>query len=177
MSRVGKHPVLIPSGVTVAVDGQRVHASGKQGTLDRTLMREVRITREDNKISIRPRDDSLRARMMWGTARTLVANLVEGVSQGFSRKLEITGVGYRVQVQGNTLVMQLGYSHDVRYPAPEGISIQCPDQTHIVISGASKELVGQVASEIRAFRPVEPYKGKGIKYDNEFVIRKEGKKK
>lgn len=177
MSRVGKHPVLIPSGVTVAVDGQRVHASGKQGTLDRTLMREVRITREDNKISIRPRDDSLRARMMWGTARTLVANLVEGVSQGFSRKLEITGVGYRVQVQGNTLVMQLGYSHDVHYPAPEGISIQCPDQTHIVISGASKELVGQVASEIRAFRPVEPYKGKGIKYDNEFVIRKEGKKK
>lgn len=177
MSRVGKHPVLIPSGVTVAVDGQRVHASGKQGTLDRTLMREVRITREDNKISIRPRDNSLRARMMWGTARTLVANLVEGVSQGFSRKLEITGVGYRVQVQGNTLVMQLGYSHDVRYPAPEGISIQCPDQTHIVISGASKELVGQVASEIRAFRPVEPYKGKGIKYDNEFVIRKEGKKK
>lgn len=177
MSRVGKHPVLIPSGVTVAVDGQRVHASGKQGTLDRTLMREVRITREDDKISIRPRDDSLRARMMWGTARTLVANLVEGVSQGFSRKLEITGVGYRVQVQGNTLVMQLGYSHDVRYPAPEGISIQCPDQTHIVISGASKELVGQVASEIRAFRPVEPYKGKGIKYDNEFVIRKEGKKK
>jgi large subunit ribosomal protein L6 len=177
MSRVGKHPVLIPSGVTVAVDGQRVHASGKQGTLDRTLMREVRITREDNKISIRPRDDSLRARMMWGTARTLVANLVEGVSQGFSRKLEITGVGYRVQVQGNTLVMQLGYSHDVQYPAPEGISIQCPDQTHIVISGASKELVGQVASEIRAFRPVEPYKGKGIKYDNEFVIRKEGKKK
>ncbi len=177
MSRVGKHPVLIPSGVTVVVDGQRVHASGKQGTLDRTLMREVRITREDNKISIRPRDDSLRARMMWGTARTLVANLVEGVSQGFSRKLEITGVGYRVQVQGNTLVMQLGYSHDVQYPAPEGINIQCPDQTHIVISGASKELVGQVASEIRAFRPVEPYKGKGIKYDNEFVIRKEGKKK
>lgn len=177
MSRVGKHPVLIPSGVTVAVDGQRVHASGKQGTLDRTLMREVRITREDNKISIRPRDESLRARMMWGTARTLVANLVEGVSQGFSRKLEITGVGYRVQVQGNTLVMQLGYSHDVQYPAPEGINIQCPDQTHIVISGASKELVGQVASEIRAFRPVEPYKGKGIKYDNEFVIRKEGKKK
>lgn len=177
MSRVGKHPVLIPSGVTVAVDGQRVHASGKQGTLERTLMREVRITREDDKISIRPRDDSLRARMMWGTARTLVANLVEGVSQGFSRKLEITGVGYRVQVQGNTLVMQLGYSHDVQYPAPEGINIQCPDQTHIVISGASKELVGQVASEIRAFRPVEPYKGKGIKYDNEFVIRKEGKKK
>lgn len=177
MSRVGKHPVIIPSGVTVAVDGQRVQASGKQGTLDRILMREVQITREDDKISIKPRDDSLRARMMWGTARTLVANLVEGVSQGFSRRLEISGVGYRAQVQGNTLVLQLGYSHDVQYSAPEGITIQCPDQTHIVVSGASKELVGQVASEIRAFRPVEPYKGKGIRYDNEFVIRKEGKKK
>ena len=177
MSRVGKHPVLIPSGVTVAVDGQCVQASGKQGTLDRILMREVQITREDDKISIKPRDDSLRARMMWGTARTLVANLVEGVSQGFSRRLEITGVGYRAQVQGNTLVLQLGYSHDVQYAAPEGINIQCPDQTHIVVTGASKELVGQVASEIRAFRPVEPYKGKGIRYDNEFVIRKEGKKK
>jgi large subunit ribosomal protein L6 len=177
MSRVGKHPVLIPSGVTVAVDGQRVQASGKQGTLDQILMREVQIKREDDKISVTPRDDSLRARMMWGTARTLVANLVEGVSQGFSRRLEISGVGYRAQVQGNMLIMQLGYSHDVQYSAPEGITIQCPDQTHIVVSGVSKELVGQVASEIRAFRPVEPYKGKGIRYDNEFVIRKEGKKK
>jgi large subunit ribosomal protein L6 len=177
MSRVGKHSVLIPSGVTVAVDGQRVRAEGKQGTLERMLMNEVRITREDNKISVKPRDDSVRARMMWGTARTLVANLVEGVSKGFTRRLEISGVGYRAQVQGKTLVLQLGYSHDVQYPAPEGITIQCPDQTHIVVSGASKELVGQVASEIRAFRPVEPYKGKGIKYDDEFVLRKEGKKK
>jgi large subunit ribosomal protein L6 len=177
MSRVGKHPVLIPSGVTAAVDGQRVRVEGKQGTLERMLMREVQITREDNKISVRPRDDSLRARMMWGTARTLVANLVEGVSKGFTRRLEVSGVGYRAQVQGSTLVLQLGYSHDMQYPAPEGIKIQCPDQTHIVISGASKELVGQVASEIRAFRPVEPYKGKGIRYEDEFVLRKDGKKK
>ncbi len=177
MSRVGKHPVLIPSGVTVTVDGQRLRAEGKQGTLERMLMREVLVTREDNKISVRPRDDSPRARMMWGTARTLVANLVEGVSKGFTRRLEISGVGYRAQLQENTLVLQLGYSHDVRYPAPEAIKIECPDQTHIVVSGASKELVGQVASEIRAFRPVEPYKGKGIKYDDEFVVRKEGKKK
>jgi large subunit ribosomal protein L6 len=177
MSRVGKHPVVIPSGVTVTVDGQRVRAEGRLGAFDRTLMREVLVVREDGKISVKPRDDSLRARMMWGTARTLVANLVEGVSQGFTRKLEITGVGYRAQVQGNTLILQLGYSHDVQYPAPDGIKIQCPDQTHIVVSGANKELVGQVAAEIRAYRPVEPYKGKGIKYDNEFVLRKEGKKK
>jgi large subunit ribosomal protein L6 len=177
MSRVGKHPVVIPSGVTVTIDGQRVRAEGRLGALDRTLEREVLVMREDGKISVKPRDDSLRARMMWGTARTLVANLVEGVSQGFTRKLEITGVGYRAQVQGNTLILQLGYSHDVQYPAPDGIKIQCPDQTHIVVSGANKELVGQVAAEIRAYRPVEPYKGKGIKYDNEFVLRKEGKKK
>jgi large subunit ribosomal protein L6 len=177
MSRVGKHPVVIPSGVTVTVEGQRVRAQGRLGTLDRTLMREVLVTREDGKISVKPRDDSLRARMMWGTARTLVANLVRGVSQGFTRKLEISGVGYRAQVQGDTLVLQLGYSHDIRYPAPAGIKVQCPDQTHVVISGADKERVGQVAAEIRAYRPVEPYKGKGIKYEDEFVLRKEGKKK
>jgi large subunit ribosomal protein L6 len=177
MSRVGKHPVVIPRGVTVTIDGQRVRAEGKLGTLDRTLMREVRVTREDGKISVRPRDDSLRARMMWGTARTLVANLVEGVSRGFTRKLEISGVGYRAQIQGDTLVLQLGYSHDIRYQAPAGIKIQCPDQTHVVVSGAHKERVGQVAAEIRAYRPVEPYKGKGIKYEDEFVLRKEGKKK
>ena len=177
MSRVGKHPVVIPSGVTVTVDGQRVCAQGRLGTLDRTLMREVAVTREDGKISVQPRNDSLRARMMWGTARTLVANLVEGVSKGFTRRLEIAGVGYRAQLQGKTLVLQLGYSHDVRYRAPDGIEIQCPDQTHIVVGGANKELVGRVAAEIRAYRPVEPYKGKGIKYDDEFVLRKEGKKK
>ena len=177
MSRVGKHPVVIPSGVKVVVDGQRVRAEGKLGALERTLMREVVVTREDGKVSIKPRDATMRARIMWGTARTLVANLVAGVSQGFSRKLEITGVGYRAQVQGKALVLQLGYSHDIEYRIPEGISIQCPDQTHITVSGAEKELVGQVAAEIRAFRPVEPYKGKGIRYEGEFVLRKEGKKK
>lgn len=177
MSRIGKHPVAVPAGVTVSIDGQRVAAEGKLGKLERTFMREVVITREDASVRVAPRDDSLRARMMWGTARTLVANLVEGVSQGFTRRLEITGVGYRAQVQGNNLVLQLGYSHDVVYPMPEGIKITCPDQTHIVVSGADKEVVGQVASEIRAFRPIEPYKGKGIKYEGEFVLRKEGKKK
>jgi large subunit ribosomal protein L6 len=177
MSRVGKHPVAIPSGVTMMVEGQRVRAQGRLGTLERTLMHEVVITRDDHTISVRPRDDSLRARKMWGTARTLVANLVEGVSTGFTRRLEITGIGYRAQTQGRSLVLQLGYSHDITYPAPEGIKIECPDQTHVVVSGADKELVGQVAAEIRAFRPVEPYKGKGIKYENEFVLRKEGKKK
>ena len=177
MSRIGKHPVAVPAGVTVSIDGQRVRAEGKLGTLDRTLMREVVISRDDEGVRIAPRDDSLRARMMWGTARTLVANLVEGVSKGFTRKMEITGVGYRAQVQGNNLVLQLGYSHDVIYPMPEGIKIVCPDQTHIVVSGASKERVGQVEAEIRAYRPIEPYKGKGIKYEGEFVLRKEGKKK
>ena len=177
MSRIGKHPVAVPAGVTVSIDGQRVAAEGKLGKLERTFMREVVITREDAAVRVAPRDDSLRARMMWGTARTLVANLVEGVSQGFTRRLEITGVGYRAQVQGSNLVLQLGYSHDVVYPMPEGIKITCPDQTHIVISGADKEVVGQVASEIRAFWPIEPYKGKGIKYEGEFVLRKEGKKK
>lgn len=177
MSRIGKHPVALPAGVTVSIEGQRVAAEGKLGKLERTLMREVVITHEDAGIRVAPRDDSLRAQMMWGTARTLVANLVEGVSQGFTRRLEITGVGYRAQVQGNNLVLQLGYSHDVVYPAPEGIKIVCPDQTHVVITGANKERVGQVAAEIRAFRPIEPYKGKGIKYEGEFVLRKEGKKK
>lgn len=177
MSRVGKHPVAIPAGVTVTVEGQRVRAEGKAGVLERTLMREVEISRGDDGISVQPRDESLRARMMWGTARTLVANLVTGASVGFTRKLEITGVGYRAQVQGNNLVLQLGYSHDVIHPVPDGIKIVCPDLTHIVITGADKELVGQVAAEIRAYRPVEPYKGKGIRYEGEYVLRKEGKKK
>jgi large subunit ribosomal protein L6 len=177
MSRVGKHPVAIPAGVTVSIDGQRVRAEGKLGTLERTLMREVQIIREDGQIRVRPQDDTLRARMMWGTARTLIANMVAGVSEGFVRKLEITGVGYRAQVQGGNLVLQLGYSHDVIYPVPAGIKMQCPDLTHIVISGASRELVGQVAAEIKAYRPIEPYKGKGIKFEGEFVLRKEGKKK
>ncbi|MFO1154896.1 MAG: 50S ribosomal protein L6 [Rhodospirillales bacterium] len=177
MSRVGKHPVAVPDGVKVSIEGQRISAEGRQGALARVLMDEVRLSREDEGIVVRPRDDSLRAHMMWGTARTLVSNLVTGVATGFSRKLDITGVGYRAQLQGKQLVLQLGYSHEVRYDIPDGVKIECPDQTHIVVSGVDKQLVGQVAAEVRSFRPVEPYKGKGIKYDNETVVRKEGKKK
>ena len=177
MSRVGKHPVAVPAGVEVAITGQQITAKGKRGALSLNLMREVSIQQENGAVVVRPRDDTIRARMMWGTARTLVANLVAGVSTGFSRKLDINGVGYRAQLQGNTLVLQLGYSHDIRYPIPEGIKIECPDLTHIIIHGADKQQVGQVAAVIRAFRPVEPYKAKGIKYDDEIVLRKEGKKK
>ncbi|MFO1127037.1 MAG: 50S ribosomal protein L6 [Rhodospirillales bacterium] len=177
MSRVGKHPVAVPDGVKVAIEGQRISAEGRQGALARVMMDEVALSRGDEGIVVRPRDESLRARMMWGTARTLVSNLITGVATGFSRRLDITGVGYRAQLQGKQLVLQLGYSHEVRYDIPDGVKIECPDQTHVVVSGVDKQLVGQVAAEIRAFRPVEPYKGKGIKYDNEVVVRKEGKKK
>jgi len=177
MSRVGKHPVPVPSGVTVTIDGQRVRAEGKLGVLERALMPEVTVSRDEKGLRVQPCEDSRNARMMWGTARTLIANLVAGVNTGFTTKLEIAGVGHRAQVQGKALVLQLGYSHDVNYPIPDGIKIVCPDQTHIVISGANKELVGQVAAEIKAWRPIEPYKGKGIKYEGQFVLRKEGKKK
>jgi large subunit ribosomal protein L6 len=177
MSRIGKHPVAVPDGVKVTIEGQRISADGRGGALARVMMDEVTLNRGEEGIVVRPRDDSLRARMMWGTARTLVANLVTGVATGFSRRLDITGVGYRAQLQGKQLVLQLGYSHEVRYDVPDGVKIECPDQTHIVVSGVDKQLVGQVAAEIRSFRPVEPYKGKGIKYDNETVVRKEGKKK
>jgi large subunit ribosomal protein L6 len=177
MSRIGKHPVAIPAGVDVSVSGRRVKARGKLGTLELELMNEVTVSQEDGKLVVRPQDDSVRARMMWGTGRTLVANLVNGVSTGFSRKLEINGVGYRAQVQGAEVVLQLGFSHDVRYPIPDGIKVECPDQTHIVVHGADKQRVGQVAADLRSFRPVEPYKGKGIKYEKEIVLRKEGKKK
>jgi large subunit ribosomal protein L6 len=177
MSRVGKHPVEIPAGVKVTVAGNCVTAEGKLGGLSLDLMKEIVVSHDGPLLSVKPRDDSKRARMMWGTARTLLSNLVTGVHQGFTRKLEITGVGYRAQLQGKDLVLQLGYSHEIRYPIVSGIKVECPDPTHIVISGADKQRVGQVAAEIRSFRPVEPYKGKGIKYDNEFVLRKEGKKK
>ena len=177
MSRVGKHPVPVPAGVTVTLAGQRISAEGKQGALALELMREVTVSEDGAGLVVQPRDDSKRARMMWGTARTLVANLVTGVSAGFTRKLEITGVGYRAQLQGKDLVLQLGYSHEIRYPIPDGVKIVCPDQTHIHVQGPDRQKVGQTAAEIRSFRSVEPYKGKGIRYDNEFVVRKEGKKK
>ena len=177
MSRVGKHPVPIPAGVTVSVEPRALKAEGKQGALEMALTPDVVVVQDDGAVTVTPKDDSKRARMMWGTTRTLVANLVTGVSSGFQRRLDITGVGYRAQMQGKTLVLQLGFSHDVRYPVPDGIKIECPDLTHIHVSGADKQKVGQVAAEIRAYRPVEPYKGKGIKYDDEIVVRKEGKKK
>ena len=177
MSRVGKHPIEIPSGVNVTISGRQMIAKGSKGQMETTLMDEVEVTQEGSQVWVRPRDDSKRAHAMWGTARTVVANLIQGVYEGFTRKLEISGVGYRAQMQGSDLVLQLGYSHEIRYPAPEGVKIDCPDQTHINVQGASRQRVGQVASEIRSYRRAEPYKGKGIRYDDEVILRKEGKKK
>lgn len=177
MSRIGKHPIPIPDGVTVEISGRQVTAKGKLGELHLTLMEEVEVKRDGDQIVVRPRDDSDRAQQMWGTARSVVNNLVTGVAEGFTRGLEINGVGYRARIEGKDLVLQLGFSHEVRYPVPDGITVQCPDQTHITVSGADKQRVGQTAAEIRAFRPPEPYKGKGIKYADEYILRKEGKKK
>ncbi len=177
MSRIGKHPVPIPDGVTVEISGRQVTAKGKLGELHVTLMEEVDVKRDGDRIVVRPRDDSDRAQQMWGTARSVVNNLVTGVAEGFTRSLEIKGVGYRARIEGKDLVLQVGFSHEVHYPIPEGITVQCPDQTHISVSGADKQRVGQTAAEIRAFRPPEPYKGKGIKYADEYILRKEGKKK
>jgi len=177
MSRIGKYPVEVPEGVDVAIVGQQVTAKGKRGELSFTLSDDVDISQEENKVVVKPRGTSIRARKMWGTARAVINNLVLGVSEGFTRDLEINGVGYRAQIQGSELIMQLGFSHEVRHKVPEGITIKCPDQTHITIEGADKQRVGQTAAEIRAYRPPEPYKGKGIKYANEYVRRKEGKKK
>ena len=177
MSRVGKNPVTVPDGIDIQIADQLVRAKGKLGELSVTLPREVEISQEDNLIWVKPRTETKRARAMWGTSRAMVTNLVTGVSEGYSKTLEITGVGYRAAVQGKTLNMQLGYSHDVNYPIPEGIEIKCENQTTIEVSGADKQAVGQVAAEIRAFRKPEPYKGKGIRYRGEQILRKEGKKK
>ena len=177
MSRVGKTPVEIPDGVSVDIAGQVVTAKGKLGELSATLIDDVEIGQEGNLISVNIRNDSSAARKMWGTSRSVINNLVVGVSEGFSRNLEVNGVGYRAQVQGKELVLQLGFSHEVRFLVPEGITVQCEDQNHIAVSGADKQKVGQTAAEIRGFRPPEPYKGKGIKYEGEYVFRKEGKKK
>ena len=177
MSRVGQLPVTVPSGVDVQIAGQSVTAKGKLGQLSLTLVDEVEVAREDDKIWVKPRGDSKRARTMWGTSRSLVNNLVQGVAEGFTIDLEINGVGYRAAVEGKELVLQLGYSHEVRYPIPEGITIKCERPTAVAVSGADRQKVGQVAAEIRAYRKPEPYKGKGIKYADEMIIRKEGKKK
>lgn len=177
MSRVGQLPVEIPEGVTVSIAGSSVSAKGKNGELSVDLTDDVTIKEEDGKIVVNPVNDTQKARAMWGTARSRISNLVEGVSEGFQKKLEISGTGYRAQVQGSNLVLQLGFSHDVQYPIPSDIKIVCPDQTHIEISGADKQKVGQIAAEIRGYRPPEPYKGKGVKYEGEYILRKEGKKK
>ena len=177
MSRIGNRAVKIPSGVTANVEGQTVKVKGPKGTMQLALLDDVIVKMEGGAIRVDPRDQSKRARSGWGTARTLVANLVTGVSKGFEEKLEITGVGYRAAVQGKNLNLQLGFSHDVTYPIPQGVSIATPKPTEIVISGIDKQQVGQVAAEIRAWRPPEPYKGKGVKYSDEYILRKEGKKK
>lgn len=177
MSRIGKHPVIVPSGVDVNLDGRELTVKGPKGELNLTLVEDVEATVGDGKIVILPRDESKRARSMWGMQRTLVNNLVTGVTEGFSRRLEIIGVGYRAMVKGRALNLQLGYSHDISHPIPDGIDIKCPNSTTIDISGIDRQKVGQVAAEIRAYRKPEPYKGKGIRYSGEWIFRKEGKKK
>ncbi|WP_363351070.1 50S ribosomal protein L6 [Methylocystis echinoides] len=177
MSRIGKKPVVVPAGVTAKVDGQLVSVKGSKGQLEFLVPDDVAVAYQDNAIKVDPRNDSKRARALWGTSRARVNNLVVGVTNGFEKKLEITGVGYRAAVQGKVLQLALGYSHDVNYPIPAGIAIATPKPTEITISGIDKQQVGQVAAEIRALRGPEPYKGKGVKYANEFIFRKEGKKK
>ena len=177
MSRVGLLPIEIPEGVDVRIDGRRITARGRLGELSMDHDDAVSVMREDNLLRVRPVGESKRARTMWGTTRSLVDNLVVGVSRGFEKRLQLVGVGYRAQMRDGVLVLQLGYSHEIPYPAPEGIGIDAPSQTEIVITGADRQKVGQVAAEIRGFRKPEPYKGKGIRYLDEFVMRKEGKKK
>jgi len=177
MSRVGKKPVAIPSGVTASVQGQAVSVKGPKGTLALTLHDDVAAKVEGTEIRVNPVVDSKRARAMWGTYRSLLANVITGVTKGFEQRLEITGVGYRAAVQGKNLQVQLGYSHDIVFPIPEGITIATPRPTEIVISGIDGQKVGHVAAQIRAFRKPEPYKGKGVKYAGEYIFRKEGKKK
>jgi large subunit ribosomal protein L6 len=177
MSRIGKNPVPIPAGVQVQLAGQVLTARGALGSLSLAVSGDVTATVADGKVTIAPNGDSKRARSMWGTTRALVSNMVTGVATGFTRTLEINGVGYRAAVQGNVLNLQLGYSHDIPYPIPQDVKIACERPTLISITGADRQRVGQVAAEIRAYRPPEPYKGKGIKYSDETVRRKEGKKK
>jgi len=177
MSRIGKKPVAIPGGVTAAIADGTLTVKGPKGSLTLSLADDVTYTVEDGSISVQPANDTKRARAFWGMQRTLVANLVAGVTEGYTKTLEITGVGYRANAQGKNLKLQLGYSHDVDFAVPEGIEIKTPDNTTIEISGIDKQKVGQVAAEIRRWRKPEPYKGKGIKYRGEYIFRKEGKKK
>ncbi len=177
MSRIGKKPIVIPAGVTAKVEGQAISVKGGKGALSFTAPDDVSVSFADNQIAVSPRNETKRARAMWGMTRSVVNNLVIGVSKGFERKLEITGVGYKAAVAGKSLQLSLGYSHDVNFPIPEGIAIVAPKPTEVSISGIDKRQVGQIAAEIRSLRPPEPYKGKGVKYAGEFIFRKEGKKK
>jgi large subunit ribosomal protein L6 len=177
MSRVGKYPVPLPQGVQVTLQGRTLVAKGKLGELKLPLTDDVDVEVENNQVAVKPRRDDRRSRTMWGTTRSLVNGMVTGVSTGFAKNMEINGTGYRAAVQGKDLVLNLGFSHEVRYPIPDGIKITCDRPTAVRVEGADKQRVGQVAAEIRAFRGPEPYKGKGIKYDNEQILRKEGKKK
>ena len=177
MSRVGKNPVEVPDGVELAINGRLVTAKGKLGELSFEMTDAVSAALDDGRVVVTPTDESKVAQAMWGTTRACIQNMVSGVSEGFRKELEIVGVGYRAAVQGQTLNLQLGFSHDINYPIPEGISIKCEKPTSITVSGADKQRVGQVAAEIRGYRSPEPYKGKGIKYVDEIILRKEGKKK
>ena len=177
MSRIGKKAIAVPTGITANVEGQTVKVKGPKGALQVVLHDDVAVKLDGGEIKVDPRSDSKRARAQWGTSRTLIANLIAGVTKGFERRLEISGVGYRASVQGKNLQLALGYSHDIVYPIPEGIAIATPRPVEIVISGIDRQKVGQVAAEIREYRPPEPYKGKGIKYAAERIFRKEGKKK
>jgi len=177
MSRIGKKPVAVPTGVTAAVEGKTVTAKGPKGELTYVVNDEVLIAMEEGAVTVSPRDGSKDARAKWGMSRTMIENIMTGVTSGFERKLEINGVGYRAAMQGKKLQLALGYSHDVIYELPEGISAATPKPTEIVLSGIDKQQLGQVAAEIREFRPPEPYKGKGVKYAEETIVRKEGKKK
>jgi large subunit ribosomal protein L6 len=177
MSRTGKKPVAIPANVTATLEGGLVSIKGPKGALSIPMVSEVTYALEDGKLSVKPANETKRARAFWGMQRTLIQNLVTGVTDGFTKVLEITGVGYRANLQGKNLKLQLGYSHDVDMAVPEGLDVKTPDQTTIEISGSDRQLVGQFAAEIRRWRKPEPYKGKGIKYRGEYIFRKEGKKK
>jgi large subunit ribosomal protein L6 len=177
MSRIGKKPVAVPAAVTAAVDGRTIKVKGAKGELSFVAPEDVTITLEDGHLKVAPKDDSKRARAMWGMSRSQVANLVEGVTKGYEKKLDITGVGYKAAVAGKMLKLSLGYSHDIDYEIPAGIAIATPRPTEIIVTGIDKQKVGQTAAEIREFRGPEPYQGKGVRYSGEFIFRKEGKKK
>jgi large subunit ribosomal protein L6 len=177
MSRIGKKPIQVPSGVTVNVDGQTVSAKGPKGELKFVVNDLCTVALEDNAVTVKPVNSSKPARSLWGLSRTQISNMFEGVSKEFSRTLELVGVGYRAQMKGTALNLSLGYSHEIDYPAPDGVKIATPKPTEITLTGIDKQKVGQAAAEIRSMRPPEPYKGKGVKYANEYIFRKEGKKK